>query len=54
MVMEALTLSVSRMPAASTPSSRAQAAAAPTVPQVPCGCMAPRSCDAAPMREPTS
>jgi len=53
-VIEAAMLSVSRIAAASAPSTRAQAAAAPIVPQVPCGCMAPRSCEAAPRREPTS
>ena len=53
-VMDELTLIVSLMVAGSDPSTRAQAAAAPMVPQVPWGCMALRNWEAAPMREPTS
>ena len=45
---------VSRIAAASIPNARAQPAAAPIVPQVPCGCMLPRRLAAAPSREPTS
>ena len=48
------TLIVSAIRAASAPASFATATAAPTVPQVPCGCIVTRSLDAMPMREPIS
>ena len=53
-VKEVLMLITSCMAELSSPSARAQPAAAPTVPQVPCGCMLARNWAAAPMREPTS